>query len=583
MKNNHIHLKRLAAISLVVVMCLSALPMLAPPAAAEPIVVSNDRTEDRVVFEQDYSELYHVPTNLVMLNNVAPYRINNVTLRYNYTANAVNLFALGTSATGALHVAGLYPAVETNITMDLEFSRINSNTGFEVKAGNAYIQVILWDGISGEQEIDYLRIKSMYYDAAGTLQISDLPLTNPVYPRYQNIARFNLSIHSSNVEQVNEIYVDGRLILTTPYYPTNPPSAFSPFSNPFVQIKMTGQNDVRWGDLNIYSITQTVPGYRYVTPISNPNVTAFGIDGPHAVGLVDDGISLMASYGARGTIWAGESMATYTPAEVDELRAIVAGGWELGVHYSARLTDLSMEDAIALMNAEYLMYSDIFGQSPTSWCSLQNADNVSHANYAYANLGMAWRNGYNGVRSFSNVGNLADTYMEWWGAASAAGLVFPTFTHRLDEEPAIPYSVSPSNLTIWLDNYAAAGVSIVGYYEYWTLAQNTYHTQVTDLSIENGKALSFTIDNIGGRSRLFVAAPFAEIVVDGDGNEIAWESVDGGIIIEVEAGEYQIMTMSAYRQAQIDTAISPLYAIIPVVLVFGVIGGLFTMLGRLKF
>lgn len=34
MKNNHIHLKRLAAISLVVVMCLSALPMLAPSAAA---------------------------------------------------------------------------------------------------------------------------------------------------------------------------------------------------------------------------------------------------------------------------------------------------------------------------------------------------------------------------------------------------------------------------------------------------------------------------------------------------------------------------------------------------------------------
>lgn len=35
MKNNHIHLKRLAAISFVLMLCLSALPMLAPPAAAE--------------------------------------------------------------------------------------------------------------------------------------------------------------------------------------------------------------------------------------------------------------------------------------------------------------------------------------------------------------------------------------------------------------------------------------------------------------------------------------------------------------------------------------------------------------------
>jgi len=63
--------------------------------------------------------------------------------------------------------------------------------------------------------------------------------------------------------------------------------------------------------------------------------------------------------------------------------------------------------------------------------------------------------------------------------------------------------------------------------------------------------------------------------------------VDDGIIIEVEAGEYQVMTMSAYRQDQVDRAFEPLYAAIPVVVVLAVLGGLITMLGkafgRLKF
>jgi hypothetical protein len=356
------------------------------------------------------------------------------------------------------------------------------------------------------------------------------------------------------------------------------------FANPYLYFySYVGGDDETGVGLAIHSIAQTVPAYQYVTPISNPSITPYGLDGPHPLDTVEDGIELLMQHGGRGTIWA--DVLYVNDDNIDYLRQLIAQGWELGIHYSTGLSNKDWETAVQIMESEYQQITELFGQAPTSWCSLQNNHNVTHANYAYANLHMVQRDGYHSRES--SVGNLCDVYWTWWANASAAGMVYPTFTHQTDPDPAIMYSISMSNFETWLDNYAAAGVSIVPYYDYWTLAQNTYHTQVSDLSIENGKALSFTIDNIGGRSRLFVAAPWTETVRDSAGNEVPFEVVDDGIIMEVEAGEYQVMTMSAYRQEQVDRAISPLYAAIPVVIGLAVIGGLFTMIGkafgRLKF
>jgi hypothetical protein len=142
-------------------------------------------------------------------------------------------------------------------------------------------------------------------------------------------------------------------------------------------------------------------------------------------------------------------------------------------------------------------------------------------------------------------------------------------------------SISYSKFEQWLDNYAANNVSIVGYYEYWTLAQNTYHTQVTDLSIENESSLSFTVDNIGGNSRLFVAAPFAEMVLDGNGNEVPFTDVDGGIIIEVEAG-YYVIYGQFWIQHDEGGERFPTNATILLLVTFAAMGGALFILGRIR-
>ncbi len=155
------------------------------------------------------------------------------------------------------------------------------------------------------------------------------------------------------------------------------------------------------------------------------------------------------------------------------------------------------------------------------------------------------------------------------------------FTHKTDLGPAESYSISMSNFEEWLDNYAAANVGVVGYYEYRTLAQDTYHTGVSDLIVDDSKSISFALDNVGGRSRMFVAAPFADLILNADGNAVPYVATDDGIIMEVEAGEYQIYSTSAYSGELIDRAMSPLYAAISIVVRLAVIVAVLAAVGRL--
>lgn len=77
-----------------------------------------------------------------------------------------------------------------------------------------------------------------------------------------------------------------------------------------------------------------------------------------------------------------------------------------------------------------------------------------------------------------------------------------------------------------------------------------------------------------------------------DADDIRIESADG-TIVEDGADEifylgdqgvtYVAYSLAAYRSDQIDNAMSPLYAIIPVVVVLAVVGGLFSTLGRIKY
>ena len=108
---------------------------------------------------------------------------------------------------------------------------------------------------------------------------------------------------------------------------------------------------------------------------------------------------------------------------------------------------------------------------------MRNKDNIKHAIYAYENLGMFWRNGDSGVHAEKNVGNLDDNTWEWWESASKEGMAYPSFTHELDLDPAIKYSISRSKFLNWVDTYNSNGASIVSFYEYGQISRNTHEAR----------------------------------------------------------------------------------------------------------
>jgi PKD repeat protein len=268
------------------------------------------------------------------------------------------------------------------------------------------------------------------------------------------------------------------------------------------------------------------------------------VDGPHPWDTVDYGLSLLD----HGTIWADVGdFDVYSPSDMAALKALIADGWELGIHYSARLYDLPLAEAISLMDVETAGITAMFGEPPTTWCSLQGADNVTHAEYAYTNLGMVSRTGVNGCGAgLSSIYNLGDNCWTFWSIASAAGIVIPTFSHQLDVTPAIIWSISADKFSTYVSNYQNSGVDFVGFREYWEKAQNSYHTAISNVISDPGVSLSFTVANISGKSRLLVSAPWATAVRDGSGGSVPFEVSGSGIVVEVEAGNY---TVSAGLQA----------------------------------
>lgn len=93
-------------------------------------------------------------------------------------------------------------------------------------------------------------------------------------------------------------------------------------------------------------------------------------------------------------------------------------------------------------------------------------------------------------------------------------------------------------------------------------------------NFRDGRVYATVVGNYTGET--YVAVKDGQIIQRGAPIGDQWT-------ILVDAGEYQVLTEKAYRDQQVDRAISPLYTVIPVVIVLAVLGGLLTMLGRLKF
>lgn len=368
-------------------------PLLVQPGVqnvrAEASSVDNDRVGDLVVFSQDYTGMGSIPGNICLAADSMSGSVTNLNLSYNAASHCVSVDA-AEGAVGKLFVGGLSPSLSTAITIDMGMGRTEDHATVNVYVGGAWLAIRLRNGTP----TDDLIITSNYYTYSNPTLHSATSVTEDV--GFNDGGRFEIAVVSDCASRTNTIYLNDVEKLTTPYtryLPYSLTTVYDPFVNPFVHFAFDSIYSGQTAYLQLYSVEQTVPEYSYVTPISNPKLTSFGVDGPHPWETVDYGLSLLD----HGTIWADVGdLEDYSPSEMDALKALIADGWELGIHYGARLYDLPLANAIALMDAETAEIAAIFGESPTTWCSLQGADNITHAEYAYTSFGMVSRTGVNG-------------------------------------------------------------------------------------------------------------------------------------------------------------------------------------------
>jgi hypothetical protein len=232
---------------------------------------------------------------------------------------------------------------------------------------------------------------------------------------------------------------------------------------------------------------------------------AFGLDGPSPSNETGTGINYLNSKGDSGTLWfdVGD-IARCNQTDLEYFRnQVMNNSWEVGIHYSKELNGLSLDDAYKTMDKEYAFVYEKLGKKPTSWCCLRNNDNITHAVYAYNKLGMYWRNGESGVYAEKVIGNLDDDTWLWWERASHAGMSHPVFTHQMDRDPAVKYSISCSRFKNWVNNYVSNNVSIVSFYEYSQISRNTYDAYFDNIS-STVDHLSFDAHTNGVRSLINV-------------------------------------------------------------------------------
>ena len=258
--------------------------------------VTNNPTGDLVVFSQDYTSISTVPGNICLAADSMSGAVSNLALGYNATSHCVSVDA-AEGAVGKLFVGGLSPSLSTTITIDMGMGRTEDHATVNVFAGGAWLAIRLRNGTP----TDDLIITSNYYTYSNPTLYSATSVTPDV--GFSDGGRFEITIVSDCASRTNTIYLNDVEKLTTPYtryLPYSLTTVYDPFVNPFIHFAFDSIYSGQTAYLQLYSIEQTVPKYSYITPISNPKLTSFGVDGPHPWDTVDYGLSLLD----HGTIWA---------------------------------------------------------------------------------------------------------------------------------------------------------------------------------------------------------------------------------------------------------------------------------------
>lgn len=388
--------------------------------------------------------------------------------------------------TGSLYICNLIPMVKCTYRVSIDINTDDLHSCVELNSPGSKLII--------QERNDNTLLTSYFKNSSGDIKSETICIGNA-------IGKSDFKIMFDGYNKTNTIYAkDGSHIMTPFYDFERQRLPYVDFSNGYLKFTTFLIGEGTYLGIDIYGINQEADR-KLITPIGNDKILPFGIDGPHVRNTIEQGISYLNNKNDKGTIWIDKNyLEQYNETDLEYLRDLVANdSWDIGVHYSEELNSLPLEQAYKIMDEEYSYVYEIIGQKPTTWCSMRNRDNVTHATYAYEELGMFWRNGDSGINAEKEVGNLDNDTWEWWENVSRVGMVYPVFTHELDQDPTIKYSISPSKFRNWVDSYCSNNVSIVSFYEYGQVNRNTYDAYFDNLEY-NKNLIIFDAHTNGGRS-----------------------------------------------------------------------------------
>ncbi len=445
-----------------------------------------------LLLDQDLTAKAEIPSNMVIGN--VHRSTTTATMTYSIAAKAVEYYS-NDDESGSVFV-GIEPFINGNLSFSIKVSSDSTFSSVNIIGSTFWLEArSLPDGGA--------RVMSYYMSSASAYSYKSYDVPKSALPNGVN----TINIMVSGTAKTLTVYHDEARKVSTPMFHWSVQNLpYAPMTSPIVCFDNYISSVATWTSTFIYGIRESVSG-GIVSAVPGNDLVPFGIDYPRSE-FNKLGTQYMAARGQKGVAWVDLQWLEYRPSDKAYIDSLLAAGWELGIHYNASLNNYAQASAQAFMKRQYDQVKAMFGQAPTSWCSYQNADSVTHATYAYQQLGMIWRNGHSGISYLANVGNLQETrWGQFWSRVSAAQMVYPSFTHKTDPASAEAYSISYSSFTKWVDNYE--GKRMIGFYEYYGRVKNQVDTKITYLENVPGAKLRFSVDCNAFPSRLMIDLPLA--------------------------------------------------------------------------
>lgn len=457
------------------------------------------------LIEQNYTSMSSIPDNIYLSNPVTTgVLVSNQSI--NLTSGS-GLMWNGTKPTvGSLFIGQLYPGGRTRYIINMTLNR----------TGSTYSSMSLLFGLEGQigfytwgATTNYAELQ--YYNSTGAYLHGE-----PLYTDTKGNT-FNFTI---------DFYPNGSMTLSnttsslTQYfnYPSFENVPYSYLSPTLIQMSIGFGGSATGVNYTINEFRELVPK-KLITVLPNNNSLAFGFDG--ARNNFSYGADWLQSRGYKATIWEDVAYYNLTSANVTTRELVLDyinnKSWELGIHFNPELDNLSLAAANSTIDTEFNNITSWFGTPPLSWCSLRNADNSSHAVYAYNNYSMVWRNSPFSIRTVGNVGNIDDESINWWNDSSSHRSFIPTFTHSVSD-PAESSSLSIGNFTSVMNTYINNGTKIIPYAQ-WYYENNNTVQPITNVYFSPNNSY-FNINTTGYNATTTIYDPNGEGIWHATGSTI---------------------------------------------------------------